>query len=246
MASGPSRAARRIAFEVIAVIIGFGLLLWAAEALARNGAETLLQRNIQQVTGVDQVPSVSLGEGFVLPQAIRGHYDQVRVSVSDLRSGPLRLERVDAELSGVRMPLRDLLLRDSRDIVVDDSTDSALLRLDDLNAYFDITGRSVRLDQRSDGSLLMRGTFDVLGTNVEVSGPVELGVDGSQLRVNPTTIDTGTADLSRFERLLLQQRLDLSVPLDSLPFGNQLTAVSIEEGALVLTAVSAGQLVLRP
>lgn len=144
------------------------------------------------------------------------------------------------------MPLRDLLLRDSRDIVVDDSTDSALLRLDDLNAYFDITGRSVRLDQRSDGSLLMRGTFDVLGTNVEVSGPVELGVDGSQLRVNPTTIDTGTADLSRFERLLLQQRLDLSVPLDSLPFGNQLTAVSIEEGALVLTAVSAGQLVLRP
>jgi hypothetical protein len=47
------------------------------------------------------------------------------------------------------------------------------------------------------------------------------------LRVTPRQIDTGSTTLSRASRLLLGQRLRLTVPLGTLPFGHQLTTVAV-------------------
>lgn len=54
-------AKRTLVIEIVAVVVALGLLLWAAEALARTAAEGLLRRNVQQVTGVTQTPVVSIG-----------------------------------------------------------------------------------------------------------------------------------------------------------------------------------------
>lgn len=236
----------RVVVEALAVVAGVLLLAWAAESLARAGAESLLERNIQQTTGVVDPTEVVLAPGVVLPAAIRGVYPEAAVSVNGVRSGPLRIEQVQATFDDVRMPLGDLLLRDSRRVGVGASQDRVTLTLDDLNHYFDVTGRSVRLTQDRNGELRMTGFFDVLGQTVRVTGPVELAVDGTQLRVEPRRIDTGDAKLSRVGRLLLDQRLDLTVPLDTLPFGNQLTGVAVHDDLVVLTAQSSGPLLLRP
>lgn len=227
------------------MVVGVVLLIWGADAAARVGAESLLERNIQAVTGVAQRPEVRLVGGPVLAQAIRGAYDGADVNVVGVQSGPLRLERVQAHLSDVRMPLREVILRDLRPVGIGRSAETVTLTFTDLNAYFRITGRSVRLSGRDDGQVRMTASFSLLRQPVEVTGPVELSVDGSQLRITPGRVDTGGVALSRARRLLLDQRLNLTVPLDTLPIGHDLTGVTADREALTLTAEST-LLVLRP
>jgi hypothetical protein len=74
---------------------------------------------------------------------------------------------------------------------------------------------------------------------------VSLSVDDSQLRITPEEIDTGNTTLSQASRLFLDQRLNLTVPLDTLPFGQQLTAITSDQEAIYLQAQSTA-LILRP
>jgi hypothetical protein len=239
------RRRRRTVLEAVALTIGTLLLLWGADRLAEIGAESLLERNIQDVTGVVERPVVDVRGPLFLPQAIRGAYGDVRVSVSDLRSGPLTVERVDAKLLDVRMPLKDVLLRDIRRVGVGQATDQVTLRFQDLNAYFETTGQSLRLTGTDDGHVEMSGYFIVLGQTVRATAEVDLRVDGSQLRIAPRKIDTGDTVLDSARRLLLNQRLGLTIPLDTLPFGTELTEVSVDADELRITATSTA-IVLRP
>lgn len=235
----------RIVLEALVLAVGVLLLGWGADRLARAGAESLLERNIQQVTGVAELPQVRLADGLVLHQAIRGAYGQAEVSVRGIRSGPLEIEQVQAQLYDVRLPLEDLLLRDIRRVGIGHSSDLVTLRLDDLNSYFEATGRQVRLTSNAADEVQLTGFFVVLGQTVRVTGPVELTVDGSLLRVTPRDVDTGDVSLSPARRVLLDQRLNLTVPLDTLPFGYQLTDVVVDDQRLRLTAEGT-VILLRP
>ncbi len=239
------RRRRRTAIEAVILTIGIGFLFWGADALARTGAESLLERNIQDVTGVVETPHVELHGPFLLIQAIRGAYDEVEVSVVDVRSGPLQVRRVEATLQDVRLPFRDLVLRDIRRVGIGTATDRVTLQFSDLNDYFEVTGRPLRLTGGEDGSVAMSGSFNVLGQSIPVDAQVDLSVDDSQLRITPRQIDTGDAALSQAGRLLLDQRLNLTVPLDTLPFGQQLTEITSDQEAIYLRARSTG-VILRP
>jgi hypothetical protein len=242
---GARRRRRRTVLEAVLLVLGVGLLFWGIDAAARTGAESLLERNIQDVTGVVETPEVEVRGSFLLIQAIRGAYDEVEVSVVDVRSGPLQVQRVEATLHDVRVPFRDLVLRDIRRVGIGRAEDRVTLQFTDLNSYFEVTGRPLRLAGAEDGSVTMSGSFNVLGQTIPVSSKVKLSVDESQLRITPVEIDTGDASLSQATRLLLDQRLNLTVPLDTLPFGQQLTEVTSDEKAIYLGARSTG-VVLRP
>ena len=60
---------------------------------------------------------------------------------------------------------------------------------------------------------------DVLNQRVDVDATVSLSVADEMMRITPRQINTGNATLSQATRLLLGQRLALSVPLGTLPFG---------------------------
>ncbi|MDN5763844.1 MAG: DUF2993 domain-containing protein [Microlunatus sp.] len=235
----------RIAIEALVVAAGVVLLVWGANSLARVGAESLLERSIKNATGVAFDPDVELGKGFVLPQAIRGAYREVHVTVRGIQSGPLRVQEVDANLYDVRLPFRNLVLRDIRRIGIGRSVDEVTLSFQDINTYFEVTGQAVRLSGTKDGEVRLIGFFIVLGQTVRVTGTADLSVDGSQLRVDPAKIDTGDASMDQLGRLFLDQRLHLTVPLDTLPFGYELTQVRSDEDDVVLTAESRN-IVLRP
>lgn len=242
---GARRRRRRTVLEAVLLVLGVGLLFWGIDAAARTGAESLLERNIQDVTGVVETPEVEVRGSFLLIQAIRGAYDEVEVSVVDVRSGPLQVQRVEATLHDVRVPFRDLVLRDIRRVGIGRATDRVTLQFTDLNSYFDATGRPLRLTGGQDGGVAMSGSFNVLGQTIPVSAKVKLTVDDSQLRITPVQIDTGGAALSEASRLLLDQRLNLTVPLDTLPFGQQLTEIRTDQEAIYLQAESIA-VVLRP
>lgn len=244
-AVGPRRRRWRDRLELAAVAVGLILVVWGADALARLGAESLLERNIQNATGVTARPEVHVRGVFFLPQVIRGAYRHVDVTTQGLSSGPLRVERVESRLTDVRVPFHDVLVQDVRRVGVGRSEEHAILRYDDLNAYFEATGRPFRVAPAADGELRVDGTVDVLGRQVRATADVRLAVQGEILRLEPGPIDTGSTTLGQASRLLLTQRLTLSVPLGTLPFGHQLTGIQPGSDVIELEAEGYG-VVLRP
>ncbi len=139
---------------------------WGADALARLGAEALLARNIQNATGVSEPPVVEVRGFAFVPQVVRGAYNEVDVTTRGITSGPLRIERVDSQLFDVRVPFHDVLVQDIRRVGIGRSVEDVTLRFDDLNAYFDATGRPLQL---APAGMARRGspgwsTFSVSGS----------------------------------------------------------------------------------
>lgn len=234
----------RTVVEVVLVVLGLVGLVWGADALARAGAESLISRNVQDVTGVAEPPEVEVHGTFFLPQVIRGAYGSVDVTARGVTNGPLRLERVDSHLVDVRVPFRDVLLQDIRRIGVGRAEGRVTLTYADLNAYLERTGRPLTLTPLDDGRLRLAGEVDLLTQQVQASAVVRLSADEGGLRVTPEAIE-GTGGLDEVSRLLLGQRLGFTVPLDTLPFGLELTEVS-PGPAEVLVDVRGSRIVLGP
>jgi hypothetical protein len=222
--------------ELVIFVTAVFFLGWGADGLARAGAEALLARNIENATGVSEPPAVSV-QGFAfVPQVVRGAYDQVHVTTRSVTSGPLRVDRVDSQLFDVRVPFHDVLVQDVRRVGVSRSVEDVALRYEDLNAYFNATGRPLRLAPAENGETRLTGVVDVLSQRVEVNATVTFSVADDALRITPRQINTGNATLNQASRLLLGQRLTLSVPLGTLPFGHQLTSAAVSPDGISLRA----------
>jgi LmeA-like phospholipid-binding len=226
----------RTAIEVVIFVTAVFFLGWGADALAREGAEVLLARNIQHATGVVEPPVVTVRGFAFVPQVVRGAYNEVDVSTQGITSGPLRIEHVDSQLFDVRVPFHDVLVQDIRRVGVGRSVEDVTLRYEDLNAYFAATGRPLRLAPAAGGEVTITGLVDVLGRQVRVDASVVFSVADDTLRISPRQINTGSVNLDRASRLLLSQRLTLSVPMGTLPFGHQLTSATASEDAIRLQA----------
>jgi len=216
---------------------------WGADMLARTGAEALLARNIQRATGVSELPDVEVSGRPFVSQVIRGAYTEVNVTTRGITSGPLRVERVDSQLFDVRVPFHDVLVQNVRRVGVGRSVEDVTLRIADLNAYFEATGRPLQLASTDDGDLQVTGAVDVLTRRVQVRAIVTLSAADESLRIAPREIDTGSSTLNSASRLLLNQRLALSVPLGTLPFGHQVTSATVSGDVIQLRAEGAAIIV---
>ncbi len=228
----PRRSTLLLAASVLA---GLLLVLWGVDRLARWGAEAVLTDRIAAETGVRTPPEVEIDSSFVLLQMLRGRYEDVEVGLEGIASGPLRIERLDAELSGVRLSFHDLLYRNPVPIYVEGSQERATLRYDDLNTYLELTGRPVRIENASDGEVRLTGSVQIFGREVSASSQAGLTAEDGRILVQPTELQTGTA-LDAASRLLLQQRFGFAVPVDSLPFGQRLTAIDPQESTVEIEA----------
>ena len=237
------RAHTRI--EVVAFVTAVFFLGWGADAMARVGAEALLARNIQNATGVSEPPVVDVRGVAFVPQVVRGAYNEVNVTTRGITSGPLRIDRVDSQLFDVRVPFHDVLVQDIRRVGVSRSIEAVTLRYEDLNAYFDVTGRPLRLAPAENGEARLTGVVDVLSQQVQVNATVTLSVANETMRITPRQINTGNTTLNQASRLLLGQRLALTVPLGTLPFGHQLTSAAASPDGIQLRAEGAA-IVVQP
>jgi hypothetical protein len=238
-------ARRRFMLQVVGVVVVVVLLLWGADTLARIGAQTLLERNIQDATGVEVRPEVKVRGLLFLPQVIRGAYSEVHVTTRGITSGPLRIDRVDSQLFDVRVPFHDVLVRDIRRVGIGRSVENLDLTYEDLNAYLAATGRRLMLAPSSDGTVTLSGKVNVLSQNVRVSADATLSVEDDLLRISPQNLGAGPVSLDAASRLLLRQRQTLTVPLGTLPFGHRLTGVEPDQDAVHITAEGAA-IVIKP
>ncbi|MGY1707907.1 DUF2993 domain-containing protein [Geodermatophilus sp. SYSU D00758] len=241
--SGRAGRRQQVAVLLLVTLVGTAALLWGADAVARRAAESLVADEVQEATGVTARPEVRVGGGLFLLQALRGRYDSVEVTVRGLSNGPLRIESTRAELTGVRVPLHDLLLQEADAVVVDAAVQEARLRYADLDRYLQFTGRPFRFSPAGDGEVRLSGTVQALGGSYDVAARARLGAEAGSLVVEPTAVETGAAPEGT--ELLLAERLSILVPLDPLPFGQTVTAVQPRDEALVVRTAAEG-VVLRP
>lgn len=229
------RGRRRTTAVAVAVLAGTVLVLVGADWLARLGAQTLLARQVQDATGTTASPSVEIHGTWFLPQVIRGHYDSVDIDLQGLSSGPLTIASLHATLSGVHLPFHDVLVRTVDRIVVDSAREQALLTYDDLNRYLSATGRRVSVQPVSDGVVTLTGTVQILGKPVSASADATVGSEDGALTLKPLRLRTDSA-LDRASEILLGQRFTLIVPLDPLPFGQQILGIEPQQDGFHIDA----------
>ena len=231
----------RISTVVLAasVLLGTALLLWGADTLARWTVENYVARQVQALTGVLELPSVEVHGIFFLPQMLSGRYEHVEVGLEDLRSGPLRLERMTADLTGVHVSFGDLVGQNVVPIYIEASRERATLTFEDLNRYLDVTGRPVTVEAGPAGEVVLTGVVQVFGQEVSASSRVLVGAQDGSLSVRPTLLETGSA-LDEAGRALLRQRFTFLVPMDPLPFGQRITGIATGDTAFEVEARGSG------
>jgi hypothetical protein len=219
-----------LALGTVAAVL---LLLWGSDWLARRAAESLVARAVQEQTGTFERPSVQVRGFLFLPQVLRGRYDEVDIAMEGVSSGPLRIESVEAELHDVYLSFYDLLYRNTDRLVIADTDTDALLTYENLNRYLELTGRPLTVETADPGELRVTGSVDVLGTTLEASADTELGSADGALVIEPTRIG-GVDGLDRVSELLLDQRFTFRVPLDPLPFGQEVTGIEVQEQGIAV------------
>jgi len=224
---------RPTAVLAVVVVLGTVLLLWAADRLARTGAESVLARAVQERTGVLEPPAVDVGDGPVLLQALRGRYDDVSVDLDVVSSGPLRLRDLSADLGGVYLAFPDLLDGTTSGVYVERSAEQALLTYDDLDRYLRFTGRSLDAEPAGDGQLHLTGSVEVGGAVRPVSALVGVTAEDGALLLEPTQLDS-PAPLQGVEELLVRQRFTVPVPLDPLLFEGRGVDVAVRPEGLAV------------
>ncbi|WP_456937500.1 LmeA family phospholipid-binding protein [Geodermatophilus sp. SYSU D00684] len=229
---------RRTAGLAVTVVLGTCLLLWAADGLARWGAESVLARAVQEQTGVLERPTVRVQGGPVLLQALRGRYDHVEIGVGALSSGPLRVEDYTADLEGVYLSFHDLLDGNTARVHVARASEAALLTHDDLARYLGFTGRRLDVEAAEDGRLQVSGTVDVLGEDRTVSALVDVGAEGAALVLRPVRLEPAEP-LEGLSELLVTQRFTVRIPLDPLPLAQVLEAVEVGPAGLAVRTFGA-------
>lgn len=228
--------------QVTAVVAVFIALVVGLNRVARTSAERLVASNVARAAGLAVEPQVEIGGHAFLLQVIRGSYSKVDVTTTGLVSGPLRIDRVESHLVDVRVPFHDLLVRDIRAIGVGHSVEDVYMRYEDLNAYFDATGRSFLVTSAGNGKVYLDGNVDFLNQQLTVHALASVSANEGQLTIVPDEVETTGGTLNSAGRLLLNQRLRISIPMGNLPFGHQL--VSAEPGDHGIDMVAEGRTII--
>lgn len=208
-----------VTVAVVAVLAGGAVV---ADGIARSSTEDRLAGDLQQqIAGLRTEPDVTIGGWPFLTQVVGGELDQVDIAAEEAVLEGLTLQDLTVRLTGV-------------------STDQpTTARTAELSAVApverlgDVVDLPVELTTQ-DGVLVAAG--DVLGIPLVIAllptaAGREIAID-----VQEITVGGGAFDLSGIPGLEAAFG-DLTVPVDQLPEGLELTAVLVEGETIVLEAV---------
>ena len=205
--------------------------------LVDRGAAALAGRavasQVQTTGGLASRPEVSV-EGFpFLTQAVRGRYDRVEVSAQDVPAGELRLAALDATLTGVRVPLSDVVTGSVGAVPVDRVVAETLVPYAELARR--AGSRALQVAPAGD-RVRVTGSVEVLGRTLRAAAVSRVVVEGGALVVTAERFEVGNDVADAVLSTALGDRLDLRVPV-SLPYGLELQSLEVRpDGVLVRSA----------
>jgi hypothetical protein len=226
--------------RLIWVLVVLLVLLVGADRVGVALASHAIAAKLRTSAALTTEPSVSIHGVPFLTQAFSGRYDDVQLVALDLTRGGVRLAKLQVSLHGVRLPLSDAISGQVSSVPVEGITAQAVVSYADIASRGNIAGLSVQ----AAGSLVkVTGRFTVLGQSVTASTESTVRVDGRNLVVTARRL-TVLGQSSSALNSALAGRLDLRVPIGTLPYDLQLTGVHATAGGVVLDARS-GATVLR-
>ena len=229
---------RRLAV-VLVVLAG---LLAVADRVAATVAARAVADQVQASAALSSPPDVSIGGFPFLTQAFGGRYDSVSVVAVDVDAGELTIGRLDATLTGVSVPLSDVLSGSVTEVPVASVRATALVGYDELSRR---SGDRRLTVVPSGDRLRVTGSASVLGQTVTASALSSVRVEGGALVVTAESYSVGGAAASAAVTRALGGRLDLRIPVTGLPYGLQVSGVRVTPAGVEVDA-GAGPTVLSP
>ncbi|MGI8450307.1 MAG: LmeA family phospholipid-binding protein, partial [Streptosporangiaceae bacterium] len=236
----PHRARRRKrargTVRIVIIVLLVAGVVWGADALARAGAQSAVARAVQQAEHLGQAPTVSVHGAFFLPQAIRGRYSDVDITMRGVQDGRLRINQLTARLEGAQVALGPVITGDVPGIPVDRSQEQVTISYRNLNRYLAAQGDPVTVSAGTSHTLRLTGHLTVLGKSVALSADTRFGSTADGIDVTPVKLDTGAAVLDTLSRVILADRVSFVIPTTQLPFGQHVNSVTAAPAGVQITA----------
>lgn len=220
---------------VILVLAGLAV---AADYGARTAAQAVLADRIQQSAALPNPPDVQITGFPFLTQVLAGRYRAVDVRLADLPTTEgLRVDQVQARISGVHLPLSALFDGGGANIPVDRATATGVVSfatLDGAAAQALPSGTmTVRFGDGGHGRLGVDATYHGAGPAVTITATAKLALAGGRIRLSvlPDTLSEVPQQLRSQVAGLLEMTLDVQ----RLPLGLTPTAVAVGPAGVTLT-----------
>ncbi len=218
------------------------VVLVVGDRLAAGFAARAVAAQLQSAAALAEPPEVAVGGVPFLTQAVRGRYDRLEVRAVRVPAGEVSFAELTATLSGVGVPLTDILSGTVDSVPVDVVDGRGLLSYDTLSRRSgdrDLTVTPVG------NRLRVEGSVPVAGRRLAAAAVSSVTIEGNDLVVTAQSIEVGNSAADAVLSRALRGRLDLRVPIGRLPYGLQVTGVAVEPDGVAFRA-GARDVVLTP
>jgi len=209
---------------LIVVVLLLGVAV-AADRVAAVAAERVVAERIQADESLDVRPGVSIRGVPFLTQLARGRYDDVTVTVHDLRRGELDIDQVRAHMTGVHVPFSDVVRQRVDRVRIDAA--SAEIRLTYAAVNHLLEARGFTLGPGGDGEVHVTASAAAGGAQLSAGADVPLSVQDDVV-----SIDTRLGTV-------------LQIPLPRMPFGIELKSARATPDGLTVVCTAQGLVITR-
>jgi hypothetical protein len=221
--------------RLLIVLVVLLALLAVADRVGVQVAERALATQIRTELDLQQTPDVSIRGIPFLTQALRGRYEEVRVRLPDVDSGPLQNVGVQARLLGVRAPLGEVLRRQLDEVPVDRITGDLTVGYAELARASGIS--ALRITRDGD-ALRLSGSVEVLGQQVDASAVGRVEVVDSDIVITAEEAEVAGIQVPQAALDAAARLLSFRVSPRGLPLSLRITGVRIGDTALAVSAES--------
>lgn len=226
--------------RLLVLLVVLGGLVVVADRGSLALAERAVADQLRTSEGLAETPDVRLGGFPFLTQVLSGRYDEVRVVAEGIERQGVRVQELDATLTGVEVRLGDVVGGDVTALPVEALDADVLVTFADLARRTGLQG--VRIEAAGD-DVRVSARVTVLGRTYSASAVSALALRGDVLTfVARSAVVAG--ERSEELRALVAQALRFAVSVGELPFGLQLDGVEVTPQGLRLQA-SSGPTVLK-
>lgn len=220
------------ALLTLTVVLAIALIVGDRVAVAM--AQKEIGRKIAAECKLQDQPSVDIDGIPFLTQAARGNYRNIDIHVGDWSEHNISVHNLDVKMIDVSAPLTDLLHNHTSNLVATTTTATALVPYDTVRGFAPPGVESI---SNSPDGLRVTGTFSVRGIPVLAMVVVTVAPSEDGIDVTPVSVQS-VAGGPTIPLALLRRTLTFTVPLQRLPLGAQLTAISPSAEGLQVTAVA--------
>ncbi|WP_040810609.1 LmeA family phospholipid-binding protein [Nocardia concava] len=219
---------------LLILIVVLGIALVVGDRVAVVTAQNEIAREIAAQYKLPHQPRVEIRGFPFLTQAIDGTYDDVRINVGDWSEQNITVHDLDVTLNDVTAKLDDLLNKRTTNLVAGTATATAVVPYDVVQKY---APEGIESISDSPEGLRATGTFSVQGLQVPATVIVTVAPTDSGIEITPVSVEPASSGVS-IPLALLGPSLTFTVPLQQLPLGAKLTAITPRSDGLHVSAVA--------